>query len=215
MITKEHIDISIKRAIEGQSNLSKSQLEVRGFSTPTMRRLVNQLCNMEGRGTYLEVGLFCGGTFVSSFNPNTVSVGVEDHSQDFSAGFELVKKELKENIDAHAERALEIHTHYEDCFKIDITKLPNNIDILFFDGEHSEESQAKALPYYFDRMADTFLFMVDDWAWQPVFDGTNRGLRELQDKMTVEMHWPLRGYSLNDDPIWHNGVALFLINKKK
>jgi hypothetical protein len=212
MITVERVNLSIQRALEGQSNLSQGQIGARGFSTPAMRRLVNNLC--QGVDLYLEIGLYCGATFCSSFNKSTTSIGIEDHSQDFSAGFETVKKELQENINSFLDRAKEVKVHYEDCFKMDKTVLPDNIQIYYFDGEHSEESQAKALPHFIDKMADTFLFIVDDWAWPSVFNGTNKGFQEISEKIEIAYHWPLRGYSLQDDPIWHNSVGLFLINKK-
>ncbi len=213
MITRQHIDLSIQRALEGQSNLSQSQLEVRGFSTPTIRRLINHICNIEGGGTYLEVGLFCGGTFVSSFNPNTVSIGIENYAQDFSVP--TVKEELEKNIDNHVDRAKEVIVHLEDCFKIDLSLLPNNIDIIFYDGVHDFESQRRALPHFFDKMADVFLFLVDDTTWQEVARGTEAGLSEMSNRFIIEGYWPLRGLLSNDDPIWHNGVNLYLLRKTK
>lgn len=211
-LTPEHINLSIQRALEGQSNLSQGQISARGFSTGTMRRLVNNLC--QGVELYMEIGLYCGATFCSSFNKSTVSIGIEDHSQDFSAGFETVKKELQENINSFSDRAKEVKVHYEDCFKMDKTLLPDNIQIYYFDGEHSEESQAKALPHFIDKMADRFIFMVDDFNWPEVFNGTNKGLAALVNKIDIEYYQVLRGYYLQDDPIYHNGMAIYLIKKK-
>lgn len=212
MISAEHIQLSIQRALEGQSNLSSEIHNIRGFSTPTIRRLINNLC--QGAETYLEVGLYCGATFCSSFNKNCTSIGIEDHSQDFSAGFEQVKKELKENVDKFSDMAKEVYVHYEDCFKIDKSLIPGNIDVFMYDGHHDEQFQAAALPHFIDKMADSFIYLVDDWAWKSVFDGTNKGFEELKDKIEIQMHWPLRGYSLENDPIWHNSAGVFLIKKK-
>lgn len=211
-MTPEHIELSIKRAMEGQSNLSQAQLDVRGFSTPTIRRLFSNLCNLES-GTYLEVGLYCGGTFVSAFNPGMTCIGIEDHSQDFSAGFDTVKKELQDNIDAFADRAKEVHVHYADCFKMDLSVLPNSIDIFMYDGEHGFENQSKALPHFFDKMAETFIYLCDDYNWKEPFDGTNAALEKLAGRIKVEHCIVLRGYHLHDDPIWHNGLAIFIIKK--
>jgi len=55
-MTKAHIEQSIQKALAGQSNLTESELAVGGFSTPTMRHLFNNLCDIDG--TYLEVGLW-------------------------------------------------------------------------------------------------------------------------------------------------------------
>ena len=153
--------------------------------------------------------------FCSAFNDSLTAIGVEDHSQDFSEGFEQVKKELKENLAEFTPRAKEVKVHFEDCFKMDKSLLPDNIDIYCYDAEHSMESTAKALPYFFDKLADKFILILDDVNWQCVLDGINIALEELKDKIDIEKVWMLRGYNLQNDPIYHNGVAIYLINKKK
>jgi hypothetical protein len=210
-MTVEHIEKSISDAVAGKSNLTPELLNIRGFSTPTIRHLFNNLCSIDG--TYLEVGLFCGASFCASFNKNCVSIGVEDHSQDFSAGFEQVKKELKENFSNFKDRAKFANIHYEDCFSMDISVLPK-IDIYCYDAEHSTASTAKSLPYFIDKMANKFVWVIDDINWQMVSDGVDMSLAELQDKIEIEKCWVLRGYHLQNDSIWHNGVKIFLINKK-
>lgn len=210
MITKEHIDKSIQDALEDKSNLTEKQLSVGGFSTKTMRHLFNNICNIEG--TYLEVGVWMGGTFTASFNKNLISIGVESFAQDF--GVVGVKELLEKNIEENINRAKEVHVHYEDCFKIDKSLLPYNIDIYFYDGEHSEETQAAALPSFIDKMANTFCFIVDDVSWPYVAKGTDMGLASLKDKIEIEVVWPLRGYYAENDSVWHNGLNIYLINKK-
>jgi hypothetical protein len=211
-MTIEHIEKSIADAVAGKSNLTPELLAIRGFSTPTLRHLYNNLCNIEG--TYLEVGLFCGASFCASFNKKCTSIGIEDHSQDFSAGFEQVKKELKENLEKFADRANEMHVHFIDCFSVAKSTIPDNIDIYFFDGFHSEETQRNALPHFFDKMAKKFIWIVDDINWSYVKSGTDLAIEDLKDKMQIEQSWVLRGQYENNDPIWHNGIVIFLINKK-
>lgn len=211
-MTAEHIEKSIADALAGKSNLTEEVLSVRGFSTPTIRHLFNNICNIKN-GNYLEIGLFCGATFCSSFNEDTVSIGIENHSQDFSAGFDVVKKELEDNFKKFSNRAKDAHVFYHDCFEGELS-YPFKFDIYFYDGFHSEDLQAKALPYFFDKLADKFIWIVDDFNWQLVADGTSRGLEELKDKIDIEKCWVLRGYHLQNDPIYHNGIAIYLINKK-
>lgn len=209
-MTAEHIETSIQKALKGESNLTESELAVGGFSTPTMRHLFNNLCNIEG--TYLEVGLWMGGTFVASFNKGLTSIGIENYAQDF--GVVGVKDILESNIEKHNDRAKEIQLHFTDCFTIDKSLLPNDIDIFFYDGVHHELEQSKALPHFIDKMANKFIYLCDDINWPQVEAGTNIGLNTLSDKIEIEYCRILRGYHLNDDPIWHNGLAIYLINKK-
>lgn len=213
MITSEHIENSINKALNGVSGIDQRVLHCRGFSTFTIRSLFNSLCNTGEPITYLEVGLFCGATFCASFNKNTISIGIENHSQDFSAGFDQVKQELKDNVENLKELGKEVKVIYEDCFAMDKSVLPDDIDIYFFDGFHSEETQRKALPYFLDKMANRFIWVVDDANWDYVKEGTLNGLEELKDKIEIEKEWML-GENCHNHPIWHNGILIYLINKK-
>lgn len=214
MILEKHIQQAVDNAVVGNSNLSEDVLAIRGFSTKTIRNIFGNLCNTAEPITYLEVGLFCGASFCASFNKNCTSIGVEDHSQDFSAGFDLVKKELKENVEKFKGNAKEAQVIYADCFAMDKSLLPDNIDVYFYDGWHSEEHQRKALPYFLDKMANKFIWVVDDFNWDYVKSGTDLALADLKDKIQVGRVWLLRGYHLQNDPIYHNGLAIYLINKK-
>lgn len=87
------------------------------------------------------------------------------------------------------------------------------VDFYYFDGEHSFESQAEALPYFFPRLSDTFIFMVDDMNWTSVQAGTEAGFNALGKKVRIEKHWQLVGNKLQDDPIFWNGVGIFVCSK--
>lgn len=211
MINKQHVNNSIEKALRGESNIDNDILSIRGFSTPTMRHLFNNLCNIK-EGNYLEIGLYCGATFCSSFNKDTVSIGIEDFSQDF--GVNSVKSELENNFNINKNKAKDAHIFNSDCFDIDVLKYPFGINVFCYDGEHSEENQARALPHFIDNMANTFLYIVDDTNWDQVIKGTMKGIMSLSDKIEVVDDWNLVGNSISDDTIWHNGVRIFLINKK-
>lgn len=211
-MTAEHIQQAIERATTLNSDISKDVLAIKGFSTPHIRTLVHEIC--KEADSYLEVGLFFGASFCASFNEGLTAIGVEDHSQDFSEGFEKVKQELKDNISKFSALAKDVVIHYEDCFKMSLDQLPDGIEVYNYDGWHSEDHQRKALPYFLDKMADRFVWLVDDINWDYVKSGTDLGLNDLKDKIEVEKCWILRGYHLQNDPVWHNGQAIYLINKK-
>ncbi len=213
-MTKEFIDRAINKAINGQSGIEEDILKIRGFSTPTLRAIYHAICDTGEPVTYLEAGLLFGASFCATFNKNVTAIGIEDHSQDFSEGFDQVKKELRENLDRFSGRANEVMVHYEDLFKIDKSLLPGNIDIYCYDAEHSYENTAKSLPFMFVKLSNKFILIYDDFNWQCVADGVNTGLSELNDKIEIEHHIVLRGYSLQNDPIYHNGLVIYIINKK-
>lgn len=208
-LSAEHITNSINNALAGVSKLDESVLNIKGFSTPTMRRLFNNLCDIEG--FYLEVGLYCGATFCSSFNEHLFSIGIESFEQPF--GVNDVKEQLEANLKQHRSKAHDVEVIYANCFDMDKSQFPK-FDIYFYDGEHSRESQAKALPSMIEHMADTFVFIVDDYNWDSVKEGTEMGLNQVKSQIEIVKDWKLRGINANDDEFWHNGLYIALINKK-
>lgn len=214
MITEQYISNAIEKTLRGESNLTDDILSIRGFSSSTIRRLINNLTNT--KCTYLEVGLLCGATFVSSFNKNCVSIGIEDFSENFQAdmpGYD--KEELERNIDQNSDRAKEIVIHYESHLDINKEVLPKDIDIYFFDGHHGIETHSVALPEFFDNMADRFIFVVDDCVWPQVIQGTGVGFKFLRNKLWIEKVWELRNDPNDkDDNKWVEGVNIYLIKKK-
>lgn len=209
----DHVTESIKLAIQGQSFIDDRVKAMRGFATRTQRHLVNNLA----RGpiaTYLEVGLFAGATFCSAAINNTAlhAFGIENGSQDFNSGQDVINGELTQNLAGlRKDRDAKWKLYIGDCFQHQ-EKLPA-IDFYYYDGEHSEESQAKALPHFFDRMADEFIFMVDDTNWPFVAAGTEKGFKALEGILKIEERWHLQGQGIDSDPVWWNGVDIFVISK--
>lgn len=210
-MTKEHIDISIEKALRGESNIDKDILSIRGFSTPTMRHLFNNLCNIDGCN-YLEVGLYCGATFCSSFNKDTISVGIEDFSQDF--GVDTVKNELLSNIESNKSKSKSVKLIEGDCFSDSILNENFKFNILFWDGEHSFDNQKKAVSHFLNYMDDTFILIIDDFSWEQVSKGTLDGLKSISDKINIINGRKIFGDRFNDDHVWHNGLYIALITKK-
>lgn len=209
VITAEHIDDSIARALRGESHLDPGVLDILGFATPTMRHLFNNLCNVEGL-TYLECGTYAGATFCSAASNNPARViGVDNFSQAWHAGRDI-RAEFMANRDRFAPGSQFLEG---DCFNSPVPPALPRIDIFYFDGDHTMEAQAKALPHFIDRLADTFLFIVDDYNWPDVSLGTADGFAALGAKLFIVNDWKLKGELGQDDSVWHNGVALFLCKK--
>ena len=92
-------------------------------------------------------------------------------------------------------------------------------NVYLFDGDHSELDHFKALEYYLPVLNDEFIFMVDDWNWPNVRDGTMRAIRELD--LIVEFRHEIfvSGDDLQNMPnhkgkqTWWNGIGIFLLKK--
>ena len=98
----------------------------------------------------------------------------------------------------------------QDCFSFNpIERGISNIDVYFYDGEHQEINQYRALQHYYDAMADTFIFMVDDWSWAKVQNGTYRAINELGFKTLHKQEF----YGSDDSNGWWNGCGIFVLQK--
>lgn len=207
-LSPHHIGNAIMRAQKGESAIAPWVLKVTGFSTPTMRRLVNNLMDVKKDLIYLEAGAYCGGTACAAVSnrPNVTGYVYEDFSQPFE--LDTVEEQLRENL----EKTENMTLIEGDFFK---SELPEGlIDVFFYDGEHSQEAQAMALPYVVDHLAPVCLMLVDDYNWVSVSQGTKQGLAAVKEKVEVAARWILQGEAKADDPIWHNGLALFLLVRK-
>ena len=201
-----HVNESIERAYRGESNLNPAVLGIKGFSTTTQRHLLNNIASK--LDFYLEVGLFRGATFCATLSGNNDlrALGIEDFSQPF--GEDGVEQDLRRNLMPFLSDKVDVML--KDYTKADVNRDP--VDLFFYDGEHSFESQARALPHFFECKSDTFLYMVDDFDWPDVMAGTAAGMTRIADKAKEVRRWVLSD-GRPDGPNWHNGVALFLMQK--
>lgn len=206
-----HVEESIEKALHGESKLDAETLAIKGFSTPTMRHLFNNLCSPDDT-VYLEVGAWFGASACAAMCGNVLlsSYVVEDYSQDFSETG--VRASLLASLSAVLQKTWQLTFIEQPCYEIDLALIERPVSIFFFDGEHGRPSQARALPYFFEVMEDTFLFMVDDTNWDPVQLGTADGFAELEGRLKIEHEWKLRT-ARPDDPIWHNGLDIYVISK--
>jgi hypothetical protein len=201
-----HVDESVAQAERGESNLDPSVLAIKGFSTVTQRHLVNNLASK--LEFYLEVGLFRGATFCAavSGNPDLCAMGIEDFSQDFSQTD--VEQDLIRNVKPFLSEKVSLMI--ADCFNYGASGKP--CDFYYYDGNHSFESQARALPHFLGCMSDTFLYMVDDFDWPDVMAGTAAGMLRVSDKVR-EVQRRVLSDGRPDGPKWHNGIAVFIMEK--
>lgn len=211
-MTPEHINSSIARALKGESGLDAETLAVKGFSTPAIRHLLNRLCEIPG-STYLEVGAWFGGSACAAAcnNQHLTSYVVENFAQDFSAN--NVRETLLRNLEVVRPKTGRLEFIEKDCYSFDLAEIDDPISVFFFDSEHSRESQAKALPHFLPVMRGRFVYLVDDFSWEPVRAGCRQGIEELSGKITIEHEWVLTGKRANDDPVWWNGLYIAMIAK--
>lgn len=202
----EHVTNSIKNAELGISQLNSEILNLEGMSSDKVRHFLNNICSLEN-GKYLEIGVWKGSTFISALYKNTLQDAI---AVDNWALFSGPKDTFQKNISHFLENT--IYTFYEsDCFKFDLKKIKNKINIYFYDGGHTFEDQKLAFTYYNEIFADTFIAIVDDYNWIEVQNGTQKAFKELGYNILFEQFLP--SSHNGDTTSWWNGIYVAVISK--
>jgi hypothetical protein len=173
----QHVDISIALGDQLTSKLDRAALLARGFTSPKVRHLLNNLGSLDGLD-YLEVGVHRGATFcATNYKNRLASATAIDNWSEFAEDGS-VKEEFLRNcstlLEPHAYRFLE-----QDCFTVTREQLPASINFYLYDGEHSVDAQRKALTHFYGLLDDVFIFLVDDYSWEAARAGTQAAIGEL------------------------------------
>lgn len=212
----EHVNQSIQKAIRHESWIDKEILDIKGFTTGVVRRLFSNITHLpKADGCYVEAGLFCGASFCAAMNNNPTlnCYGIENLSQPFDVSD--VADQLAANVARFRGGARSVEVFDCDVFQLDLKKIKQPIDVVFYDAVHSFEAQRDAIPHFFEALADTAIILTDDAHWVPVREGVKEGLKMLEGKLKVEREWMLSGEQAQDDPVFHNGLVIHVVSKIK
>lgn len=168
--------IDIKQCI-ADAEAHKSKLDeayiskLDGLSSPKVWHLLSNLCS--GASAYLEVGCYKGSTLLAALYKNPVYAFAIDN---FSMSPQTRNDFFKNTDGANFE-------FYEgDSFSCDLRKIKKPIDVYFFDGCHSVDSQYKAVSHFIPAMSNDFIMVIDDWDANKVRVGTHTALNDLKIK---------------------------------
>lgn len=201
--------IDITQCIEDAEN-HKSKLteeyisKLDGLSSPKVWHLLNNLC--AGASSYLEVGCFKGSTLLAALYQNPVYAFAIDN---FSMSPETRNDFFKNTDGANFE-------FYEgDSFGCDLTKIKKPIDVYFFDGCHSVESQYKAISHFIPAMSNDFIIVIDDWDANKVRVGTHTALIDLKIKPIEKYELKgAMGESIEERKAgWWGGLGILRVKK--
>jgi len=211
---KQHVEIAFENAEKGESTITDGILNMDGMSGKKTRHFYNNLLNMDD-ARYLEIGTWKGSSVCSAMCGNKAKVVCIDNWSEFGGP----KNEFLTNFNTYRGDNYAMYIE-QDCFTVDTKRLPK-FNIYMYDGNHSKESHYKALVHYYNSLDDIFVFIVDDWNWKDVRDGTRESLEQL--KLTVLYEKELR--TTNDDThpefgseiqkLWHNGIYIAILQKEK
>ena len=202
----------ITNAEQYQSRLMPECLDIVGESNPKVRHFLNNICSAQNT-RYLEIGLWKGSTFCSALNnnPHVAATGIDDFSTLCGQPWdrEQVQSILADNLTRFVALDCKFNIIESDCFASDIGKqLIPPYNIYFYDGRHEEEDQYNALIHYQQYLTPISIWLVDDFNWKEVQQGTARALKACPRICVIES-WYQHGTRKVDD--WWNGFGIFIL----
>jgi hypothetical protein len=205
------IEQAIENADKLKSNLIASNFDVPALVSLRGRHLYNNLGALSTR--VLEIGSHLGGSLTSTMGQNNlISVtAIDNFASDWVEDRQCMPLFL-ENVKKHLPSNTKFNFIHSDAFEASLEEIPNGIDMYIYDGSHDMESQRKAVAHYLDKMADEFIFIVDDADWVEVKEGTKLGVKTANVDVLYFKHLQSNGSHDNDS--WWNGYFVYLLKKK-
>lgn len=204
------IEEAIENAINHKSKLTPSNFDVPALVSLYGRHLYNNIGNISTR--LLEIGSHLGGSFTSSISNNNLisATSIDNFASDWVEDRKCMPLFL-ENVKKYLPEQTVFNFIHSDAFEAPKEEIPNGIDFYIYDGSHDMESQRKAVSFYLDKMANEFIFMVDDADWDEVQQGTKLGVSEANVEVIKDWYLPSKGSHDNDS--WWNGYFIYLLRK--
>ena len=205
----------IERAFKNaENNISKNTndiINMEGMSGTKTRHFYNNLLNTKD-SRYLEIGTWKGSSVCSAMCGNKAKVVCIDNWSEFGGP----KSEFLVNFEKFKGENQAIFIE-NDCYKVDVSKLPK-FNIYMYDGNHTNESHYRALLHYYNCLDDVFIFIVDDWNWKDVRDGTLNSIQKLNLKILYQKEIRLTwDNSHTPQPqakdTWWNGIYVAILKK--
>jgi len=193
------------------SKITDEILSMEGFSGKKTRHFYNNLLNFED-ARYLEIGKMNGSSVCSAMYGNSAHIVCIYNWSEFGN----TKDELLHNFELYKGNN-NVELIEQDCFQVDVSTLPK-FNIYMYDANHSYESHYNALIHFYDCLDDVFIFIVDDWNWQDVREGTRNSIQQLNLKVLYEKEIRLtwdNSVTLQPDlsEHWWNGMYVAILQK--
>lgn len=215
----DQINTALRNADAGVSNVSQQTLSITGLTSNKIKHFVNNLVSLPD-ARYAEIGCFQGAIFTSAIqgNNHAGAVAIENFASpniepmreidDWIPQTGSTKDILLANVSNIMHPTAKVID--KDAFAVTLDDVKFKINILFYDGDHSFESQEKVIAHYKPLCDEIFILIVDDWNWPQVKDGTYSGIKNAGLKVKFEKSIETTG----EDPAdYWNGLGIFVLEK--
>jgi hypothetical protein len=169
---------------------------------------------------YLEAGVFQGSIFAAAVERNDLVATAIDNFSESS----IIPMDSNVNINSEKGNNKEIFLRNikdlvlnkqvniidSNVFETDLNKISLKSNVIFMDIEHTYESHYNFLNKFYEKIDNTFVYVVDDWNWLQVRDATFKSIEDLKLKTLFKEEIFTKGEDKND---YWNGLGIFVLNK--
>lgn len=186
--------------------------KVEGITSDRTRQLLNELAKLST--SYLEIGVLNGGTFCSVLDGNTLKAYAVDmwkeqtQAADGSTNIIASKQTFIENAKKFKGNN-SIKLFDSNFLKVDKSEL-DDIDMFFYDADHSHEMTSAAVRYFSDKFTNEAILIFDDANFDGVVSGAKEGMNESGLEIIYEK---LILNEMEDPDQWWNGLYICVIRK--
>lgn len=202
----QHVDWCCEKSEMYESKLCAPLLSMEGMTGMKTRHFYNNICSLPGT-RYLEIGTHAGSSICSAIYHNNNSIKLAMCVDNWSE-FGGPKETFAKNLDTYKGETPVMFLE-SDCWAIDTQSLPK-FNIYMYDAGHTVEDHEKALTHFVNCMDTIFIYIVDDWNWDQVRNGTYFGIEKAGLHIAYVRHFssPCNGHA-----DWWNGMAVFILQK--
>jgi len=217
------VDVALKAALDKQDlDADTGIYGINGMSGKKYRYFINSLIKSLDDARYLEIGSWMGSTLCSAIHGNKVKAVAMDNWSEFGGP----KDAFLANVQKFLTPEVNVTFVESDFRTIDYAKLPGPFNVYLFDGPHEAVDQYHGLSMPLPCLDEQFVFIVDDWNWGRVREGTIAALgkcgvtvlyaaaiRSTEDDTSPEHLRPIKDFRTVRDFDWHNGYFISVLEK--
>jgi hypothetical protein len=185
-----------------------------GMSGVKYRYFINRLIGSLDDARYLEVGSWAGSTLCSAVHGNKVRAVAIDSWHEFGGP----KKAFYANLKHFMTAQNDVFVIEGDFREVNYSNI-GSFNVYLFDGPHSAKDQFDGLAMALPALDRQFVFIVDDWNWKKVRNGTFNAIKKCGLKIRFvseirtelpEVHQLSKAGKHTD---WHNGYFISVLEK--
>ena len=213
------VKTALTKSKNNESKISEKTKNLPGLTSEKVKHFINNLCELPDC-KYLEAGVFQGSIFAAAVERNDlVATAIDNFSEssimpmDSNVNINSEKGNNKEIFLRNIKDLVlnkQVNIIDSNVFEADLNKISLKSNVIFMDIEHTYESHYNFLNKFYEKIDNTFVYVVDDWNWLQVRDATFKSIEDLKLKTLFKEEIFTKGEDKND---YWNGLGIFVLNK--